>query len=161
MRNADAPARIHSPQGDTRGLLHQRPDPDKFRALKRGLHAKTDSPVAGADAPKANPHDELGPAEAAYSVSETPELRTPRRGPHAKPGRPVAVAGPPAGNPREFGLVKAAYSVDETLELLSIGRTLLYRLVASGALRVTKLGKKTLFCASDIAQFLAQLREAS
>jgi excisionase family DNA binding protein len=89
------------------------------------------------------------------------KLGTPRRGPHAKPDSPVAGAGPPLVDPREFGLVKAAYSVRETLELLSIGRTLLYRLVASGALRLTKLGKKTLFCASDIAQFLARLREAS
>src|SRR6516162_1982900 len=84
------------------GLLHQRPDPDKFGALKRG--------------------------------------------PHAKPGSPVAGAGPPL-DPREFGLAKAAYGVNETLNILSIGRTLLYRLVAAGALRPTKLGKKTLFCA--------------
>jgi excisionase family DNA binding protein len=64
-------------------------------------------------------------------------------------------------NPREFGLVKAAYSVNETLDLLSIGRTSLYKVVSQGALRPTKLGKKTLFYASDIAQFLTKLREAA
>jgi excisionase family DNA binding protein len=57
--------------------------------------------------------------------------------------------------------VKAAYSVSETLSLLSIGRTMLYRLVADDALRATKLGRKTLFYASDIARFLAKLREAA
>ena len=60
-----------------------------------------------------------------------------------------------------FGLVKAAYSVNETLDLLSIGRTSLYKVVAQGALRSTKLGKKTLFYASDIAAFLAKLRRAA
>jgi excisionase family DNA binding protein len=93
---------------------------------------------------------------------KTKKLAAPKRGPHAKPGSPVAGAGPPAVNPYEFGLAKAAYSVVETLELLSIGRTLLYRLVANGALRATKLGnKKTLFLAPDIAQFLAKLQEGA
>ena len=64
-------------------------------------------------------------------------------------------------DPRVFGLVKAAYSVNETLEVLSIGRTSLYRLVKERALKPAKLGKKTLFCASDIAALLAKLREVA
>jgi predicted DNA-binding transcriptional regulator AlpA len=70
----------------------------------------------------------------------------------------------PGGNPIEpqaFGLTKAAYSVNETLDLLSIGRTSLYKLVSCGALRPAKLGKKTLFFASDIAAFLTKLKEAA
>jgi predicted DNA-binding transcriptional regulator AlpA len=64
-------------------------------------------------------------------------------------------------DPRAFGLTKAAYSVNETLDVLSIGRTSLYKLVNSGALKPAKLGKKTLFCSSDIAAFLTSLREAA
>jgi excisionase family DNA binding protein len=64
-------------------------------------------------------------------------------------------------DPRTFGLTKAAYSVSETLDVLSIGRTSLYKLVSAGALKPAKLGKKTLFCASDIAAFLTKLKEAA
>jgi excisionase family DNA binding protein len=61
-------------------------------------------------------------------------------------------------DPSQFGLRKAAYSVNETLALLSIGRTSLYRLVQNGDLRVAKLGKKTLFTAPDLARLLTKLR---
>ena len=59
---------------------------------------------------------------------------------------------------QQFGLTKAAYSVNETLALLSIGRTSLYRLVQQGDLPVAKLGKKTLFTAPDLARLLVRLR---
>jgi excisionase family DNA binding protein len=61
-------------------------------------------------------------------------------------------------DPRAFGLVKAAYSVNETLELLSIGRTTLYELVSGKQIRITKLGKKSLIYAIDIAALLQRLR---
>jgi excisionase family DNA binding protein len=64
-------------------------------------------------------------------------------------------------DPRTFGLVKAAYGVGETLELLSIGRTSLYAAVKRGELTAVKFGKKTLFCASDLATFLTRLKEAA
>ena len=64
-------------------------------------------------------------------------------------------------DPRAFGLTKAAYSVNETLDLLSIGRTSLYKLVNGGALKPAKLGKKTLFYAPDIAALLTKLQEAA
>src|SRR6266851_1887486 len=64
-------------------------------------------------------------------------------------------------DPRTFGLVKAAYGVGETLELLSIGRTSLYAAVKRGDLTPVKFGKKTLFCASDLATFLMRLKEAT
>jgi excisionase family DNA binding protein len=66
-----------------------------------------------------------------------------------------------AANPQEFGLAKVAYSVNETMSLLSIGRTLLYRLVSQKSLLPVKIGKKTLFYASDIATFLADRRKAA
>jgi excisionase family DNA binding protein len=62
-------------------------------------------------------------------------------------------------DPRAFGLIKAAYSVSETLELLSIGRTSLYEAVKRGELRLVKFGKKTLVYATDIAAFLSRLQD--
>jgi len=67
----------------------------------------------------------------------------------------------PVRDPRAFGLVKAAYSVRETLDVLSIGRTTFYELVARGDLKIVKLGKKSLVYATDIAALLVNLRAAS
>jgi excisionase family DNA binding protein len=63
-----------------------------------------------------------------------------------------------AVDPRAFGLVKAAYSVKETLELLSIGRTTFYELVDREDLKITKLGRKSLVYAVDLAALLRKLR---
>lgn len=62
-------------------------------------------------------------------------------------------------DPRFFGLLKAAYAVEETLDLLSIGRTSLYAAVKRGELKPVKFGRKTLFYANDIAAFLAKLSQ--
>jgi excisionase family DNA binding protein len=62
-------------------------------------------------------------------------------------------------DPRSFGLTRAAYSVNDTLDLLSIGRTSLYELVKSGDLPAVKLGKKTLFFAADIAALMSKLKQ--
>jgi excisionase family DNA binding protein len=62
-------------------------------------------------------------------------------------------------DPRSFRLIKAAYSVNETLNLLSIGRTTFYELVGRGELKITKLGKKTLVYAIDLAALLNKLRQ--
>jgi Helix-turn-helix domain len=64
-------------------------------------------------------------------------------------------------DPRAFGLVKVAYGVTETLELLSIGRTSLYVAVKRGELTPVKFGKKTLFYARDLAAFLTRLKGAA
>ena len=64
----------------------------------------------------------------------------------------------PYNDPRTFGLVKAAYSVNEVLDLLSIGRTKFYELVERGDLRITKLGRKSLVYAIDLAALLSKLR---
>jgi excisionase family DNA binding protein len=60
-------------------------------------------------------------------------------------------------DPHEYGLHKAAYSIKETLELLSIGRTSLYELVKRGDLKQVKFGRKTLIYAVEIAAFLDRL----
>jgi len=62
-------------------------------------------------------------------------------------------------DPHAFGLHKAAYSVLETMAILSIGRSSLYRIINDGRLPAVKFGKKTLFYASDIAAFLTHLKE--
>jgi hypothetical protein len=62
--------------------------------------------------------------------------------------------------PHAFGLTKAAYSVNETLEVLSIGRTSLYKLVHLGLLTPIKVGRKTLFGSDDLAALLVKLRSA-
>jgi hypothetical protein len=46
-----------------------------------------------------------------------------------------------------------------TAELLSIGRTSLYAAVKRGELMPIKFGKKTLFCAMDLAAFLMRMKE--
>ncbi len=53
-------------------------------------------------------------------------------------------------DPRGFGLIKVAYTVKATLELLSIGRTSLYAAVKQGELHPVKFGRKTLFYAARI-----------
>lgn len=81
--------------------------------------------------------------------------------------RPMSISRPSAregirqdlcADPRAFGLTKIAYAVRETLELLSIGRTTLYAVVKRGELTPVKLGKKTLFYATDLAAFMDGLR---
>lgn len=64
-------------------------------------------------------------------------------------------------DPRAFGLLKAAYSVNETLEQLSIGRTIFYELVDRGDLKITKLGRKSLVYAVDLAALMSKLRTIS
>lgn len=61
-------------------------------------------------------------------------------------------------DPRAFGLTKAAYSVKETVVLLSIGRTKFYELVERGDLKITKLGCKSLVYVTDIVALLVKLR---
>jgi hypothetical protein len=64
-------------------------------------------------------------------------------------------------HPHHYGLMKAAYSVNETLNVLSIGRTALYGLVKAKRLTPAKFGKKTLFLAPDLARLLDELRTGS
>jgi len=64
-------------------------------------------------------------------------------------------------DPRSFGLTKATYSVRETIDLLSIGRTSLYAAIKRGDLRMVKFGDKSLFRANDLAEFLSKLAPAA
>ncbi|MDX9861120.1 MAG: hypothetical protein RBS99_09385 [Rhodospirillales bacterium] len=59
-------------------------------------------------------------------------------------------------SPLEYGLSKAAYDYKETERQLSVKHTTLCGLVKSGRLRKTKVGRRTIFRAVDIADFLAE-----
>ncbi len=62
-------------------------------------------------------------------------------------------------DPRMFGLTKAAYSVKETLHLISIGRTTFYDLIKQEQLKPIKVGKRTLIGSDDLAALLLKLRK--
>ncbi len=59
---------------------------------------------------------------------------------------------------QELGLTKAAYSVNDTIQLTCNSRTGLYADVKAGKLRLTKNGRKSIFLSADIAEFLSNLR---
>ena len=57
----------------------------------------------------------------------------------------------------DYNLTKPAYSVNEVLAMLPLGRTSLYAAIKDGKIKAQKHGKKTIFLAPDIAAFLASL----
>jgi excisionase family DNA binding protein len=62
--------------------------------------------------------------------------------------------------PQDLGLTKVAYSVNETISILNLGRTYLYERVRAGDLKATKVGtRKTLFLATHIADFVSKLQD--
>jgi excisionase family DNA binding protein len=52
---------------------------------------------------------------------------------------------------------KLFYSVSETCGLLSLGRTKLYELIASGELPLRKVGRKSLLAAVDLTRWADHL----
>ncbi len=60
-------------------------------------------------------------------------------------------------NPQNLNLTKAAYSVKEMTELVPLGRNSLYDAIKAGRLKATKFGKRTMFLAPHVAEFLASL----
>ena len=60
--------------------------------------------------------------------------------------------------PEMLGLTKLAYTLKETMDLLSIRRTKLYDEAKAGKLKLLKIGGKTVFMAIDIAEYLSNIR---
>jgi excisionase family DNA binding protein len=58
-------------------------------------------------------------------------------------------------------LRKTAYTVNEVVETASVGRTTLYAYANAGSLRLTKVGTKTIVLATDLAAWLASLRNGT
>ena len=52
-------------------------------------------------------------------------------------------------------------TVDEAAELLGIGRTKTYRLIAAGQLRTVQIGRRRLVPRSELHAFIDELLEAS
>jgi hypothetical protein len=69
---------------------------------------------------------------------------------------------PPSLDPRAYGLIKAGYSINETIDLVPLGRSSIYGAIKDGRLKVAKYGKRTVILAPDLAKFLSSLtREAA
>jgi hypothetical protein len=62
--------------------------------------------------------------------------------------------------PAELGLTKITYTVNETIALMESSRTSLYKNVKAGKIRLTKNGRKSIFLATEIADFLSNLPNA-
>lgn len=58
---------------------------------------------------------------------------------------------------KKFDHLKPAYSIDELLNILPLGRTKLHSEINKGRLKATKLGKKTIFLAEDVSDYLESL----
>ncbi|MEM7338118.1 MAG: helix-turn-helix domain-containing protein [Actinomycetota bacterium] len=54
---------------------------------------------------------------------------------------------------------KLVYSIDEAAEQLSIGRTLVYRLIRTGHLPSLKIGHRRLVARADLEAFVNRLRD--
>lgn len=52
---------------------------------------------------------------------------------------------------------KAALSIAEVCETLSLGRTTIFAEIKAGNLRIVKVGRRTLVLASDLERFLERI----
>jgi hypothetical protein len=69
----------------------------------------------------------------------------------------LKVASDGAPDPRAYNLTKAAYSINDLLEIGSDRRTALYAAIKAGKLRIVKCGRKSVALAPDYAAYLASL----
>lgn len=61
-------------------------------------------------------------------------------------------------HPSAYNITKIAYSVNELREVVPLGRTRIYELVAAGLLKATKVGRRTMFLAPDVVALLITLQ---
>lgn len=54
---------------------------------------------------------------------------------------------------------RASYSVEDAARALSIGRTLLFRLLKDGTLKCVRIGRRTLIPALEVDALLARLQD--
>lgn len=57
----------------------------------------------------------------------------------------------------KYNLTKLAYSIEDLLEILPIGRSKLNHEVNAGKLKASKIGKSIVFLADDVAEYLQGL----
>jgi hypothetical protein len=58
-------------------------------------------------------------------------------------------------------LSKPAYGIPDLLDIVPMSRSWIYSEIEDGKLRVTKVGRRTIFLVDDVADWLSGLREAS
>lgn len=58
-------------------------------------------------------------------------------------------------------MLKQAYTVNETINEIGIGRSKLYAEIKEGKITPRKIGKKTIFLAKDIEDYLNALPKAN
>ncbi len=69
---------------------------------------------------------------------------------------------PTNGSSADARLARAFFRIPEVCEQLSLGRTAVYRLIASGQLRSCKFGRSTRISASALFEFIeAKVNEGS
>ena len=52
---------------------------------------------------------------------------------------------------------KLAYGIDEAVDAIGVSRSKLYELIASGELKIVKLGRRTLILRAELERFLKSL----
>jgi len=58
-------------------------------------------------------------------------------------------------------MTRIAYTVDEVVELLGVGRTTLYEAIKAGDLQTKKLGRRTLILAEELDRWVDSLPASS
>ena len=58
-------------------------------------------------------------------------------------------------------LTRPVYDIPALVEETTFGRSFLYAEIHAGRLRATKAGRRTVFLADDVAEWLEKLRDAS
>ncbi|MFT7571766.1 MAG: excisionase family DNA binding protein [Paracoccaceae bacterium] len=59
--------------------------------------------------------------------------------------------------PTNHQVTKAAFSIPEVMESLSLGRTTIYEQIKAGNLRTLKVGRRTIVPANAVSEFLDKL----
>lgn len=58
---------------------------------------------------------------------------------------------------RSFALEESVLDIDESADFLRVSRSALYRIVASGNIKTSKIGKRTIITGKELARFLRTL----
>ena len=56
-----------------------------------------------------------------------------------------------------MGMDKLLYSINEAIQMLSVGRSVVYELIADGKIRVVKIGRRTLITRDELERFVQSL----
>jgi predicted DNA-binding transcriptional regulator AlpA len=57
-------------------------------------------------------------------------------------------------------LSKPAYDISSLMKIVPMSRSWIYSEISAGKLKATKVGRRTIFLVNDVADWLADLRDA-